>query len=115
MSAVMRSGGAALGEERGSAARVVVIGGGIAGLSAAFRLSQSLPEVEIALIEHEERLGGKIVTESRAGYLIEGGPEALLAAKPQALALCEELGLADQLTAPRAENRAPAMRIRADG
>jgi oxygen-dependent protoporphyrinogen oxidase len=57
------------------------------------------------LLEQEARLGGKIVTEQHDGFLIEGGPEALLTAKPVAAALCAELGLGPDLHAPRPESR----------
>lgn len=76
--------------------RAIVIGGGIAGLTAAYRLAQST-EAEIVLLEREARLGGKVVTEQLDGFIIEGGPEALLTAKPAMLALCQELGLGDRL------------------
>lgn len=77
--------------------RVVIIGGGISGLSAAYTLTSLASGVEIILLERDKRLGGKIITERAEGFVIEGGPEALLVAKPRALALCQALGLADSL------------------
>jgi oxygen-dependent protoporphyrinogen oxidase len=71
--------------------RVAVVGGGIAGLTAAYRLQQA--GVDYRLIEAEPQLGGKIRTESVDGFLIEGGPDSFLAEKPWARQLCEELGL----------------------
>ncbi|MCA9862016.1 MAG: protoporphyrinogen oxidase, partial [Thermomicrobiales bacterium] len=85
--------------------RVVIIGGGISGLTAAYRLTTRLPQAEVVVLEQKARLGGKIVTEQRDGFLIEGGPEALLTAKPVAAALCAELGLEPDLHAPRPEAR----------
>jgi oxygen-dependent protoporphyrinogen oxidase len=81
----------------------VVVGGGITGLAAALRLTQLLPEASITLLEADNRLGGKIVTERVDGFLIEGGPDSFLASKPRGLGLCTELGLADALqgTTPR--------------
>lgn len=76
---------------------VVVIGGGIAGLAAAYRLSTMLPGHSIILIERDGRLGGKLHTETIDGFVLESGPESFLAAKPQAVALCTELGLAGRL------------------
>ena len=70
---------------------IVVIGGGIAGLAAAHRLtSEGVPAV---LVERDPRLGGKILTEHHDGFIVEGGPDAFLASKPHGRALCEELGL----------------------
>lgn len=75
--------------------RVVIIGGGIAGLAAAYRLSYH--SSEITLIESDLRLGGKIVTERVDGFVIEGGPDAFLSLKPRGLGLCRELGLENRL------------------
>ncbi len=77
--------------------RVVIIGGGIAGLAAAYRLTQTAPERAITLIEGDTRLGGKIVTERVDGFVIEGGPDTFLSLKPRGLGLCRELGLEDRL------------------
>lgn len=84
--------------------RVVVIGGGMAGLSAAYRLTHRA-DTELILLERDTRLGGKIVTEHGDGFVIEGGPEALLTAKPAALALCQELGLGERLIGTNPEAR----------
>jgi oxygen-dependent protoporphyrinogen oxidase len=74
--------------------RLVVVGGGIAGLAAARRLTQLLPEAEIVLVEREQRLGGKIVTERTAdGFVIEGGADSFLSRKERGVGLCEELGI----------------------
>lgn len=91
----------AIDRPRGQAAsprpRVVIIGGGIAGLAAAYHLAKQRPDAEIVILERETRLGGKIVTEHTDGFVIEGGPEALLSAKPRLLELCHELGLGERL------------------
>lgn len=83
---------------------VVIVGGGITGLSAAYFLLKRSRELEqpvrITLIE-PERLGGKIRTERRDGFLIEGGPDAFLTQKSWAVRLCRELGLEGQLVAPK--------------
>ncbi len=79
------------------APRFVVVGGGITGLAAARRLALLAPEAVITLIEREERLGGKIVTERVDGFTIEGGPDSFLSVKPRGIGLCEELGLEGQL------------------
>ena len=48
--------------------KVVVVGGGIAGLAAARTLESLLPEVDIVLVERTERLGGKLLTEHVDGF-----------------------------------------------
>ena len=56
--------------------RVVVVGGGIAGLAAALRLERTSPDTEVVLIESRPRIGGTILTEEVGGFLIEGDPTA---------------------------------------
>lgn len=70
---------------------VVIIGGGISGLSTAFYLHQA--GIPSTLVEREPRLGGVITTELVDGCVIEGGPDSFLAAKPWALHLIRDLGL----------------------
>lgn len=87
--------------------RVAVIGGGVTGLAAAYYLERrttGLP-LEIELHEASSRLGGKIVTERRGPFLIEGGPDSFIALKPQAARLCRDLGLGEQLVGTRPEHR----------
>jgi protoporphyrinogen/coproporphyrinogen III oxidase len=71
--------------------RVAVVGGGITGLAAAYRLQQR--GVEYTVFEASSRLGGKIVTEREGGFVIEGGPDSFLRDKPWALDLALALGL----------------------
>ena len=73
-------------------AHAVVVGGGISGLTAAYRLA-ARPDLQVTLLEASPRLGGKIRSEQEGGYVVEAGPDSFLAAKPAALALCRELGL----------------------
>ena len=74
---------------------VVVIGGGIAGLAATYELRRR--GVNVLLVESSERLGGVIRTDRFDGWVIDGGPDALLTQKRAAVALCGELGLTDRL------------------
>jgi protoporphyrinogen/coproporphyrinogen III oxidase len=74
---------------------VAVIGGGIAGLSAAYTLARA--GVPFLLLEGGSRWGGVVRSEEADGFVLEAGPDALLAQKPAALELCRELGLADRL------------------
>ncbi len=80
---------------------VVIIGGGIAGLSTAYALQEQarLAGIPLActLIEAQERLGGVILTERVDGFVIEAGPDSLLTQKPWGLELCQTLGIGDRL------------------
>lgn len=81
--------------------RVAVIGGGISGLSAALELEKARAAgqaVDYVLFEQRDRLGGCIDSESVNGCVIEGGPDSFLTEKPAAAKLCQELGIADDLT-----------------
>lgn len=81
--------------------RLVVVGGGISGLAAAYRLqekSQRLPfPVDIKLLEASGRLGGVIQTIDHDGFLLEGGPDSFISEKPWGVDLCQQLGLAPHL------------------
>lgn len=74
---------------------VVVVGGGIAGLAAAYELNRQ--RVPFVLLESGPRVGGVILSEQIDGYTVDGGPDALLIQKPEGIKLCEELGLGDLL------------------
>ncbi|MGH9463841.1 MAG: protoporphyrinogen oxidase [Vicinamibacteria bacterium] len=74
---------------------VVVVGGGIAGLAAAHTLAKR--SIPFLLLEKNARLGGTIWTERANGFLLDAGPDAFLAQKPEAVTLCRELGLSDRL------------------
>lgn len=78
---------------------ILIVGGGLAGLAAAYRLKQLTDPANtlITLVERDGRLGGKIVTDRVDGFVIEGGPDTFLAYKPRGVGLCRELGLADRL------------------
>jgi len=78
--------------------RLVVVGGGIAGLAAAYYAGRQLVNPrQVAIVEREDRWGGKILTERVKGFIIEGGPDTFIAAKPWAVDLCRELGIGDRL------------------
>jgi oxygen-dependent protoporphyrinogen oxidase len=78
-------------------ARVVVVGGGISGVTVAYRLEQLLPDTEVIVLEQGDRLGGTIGTVHRQGFVVEEGPNGFLDNNPAARQLCQELGLGPQL------------------
>ncbi len=85
--------------------KLVVVGGGIAGLAAAHRLVTLLPEANVVVVEREPSIGGKVVTEhTSAGFVIEGAADSFLSRKDRGVGLCEELGLESELIGRRPEN-----------
>ena len=80
---------------------VVIIGGGISGLSTAFAFQEACQRVgrsiDCTVIDSQQQWGGKILTHHVQGLIIEGGPDSFLSIKPWARDLCEQLGLSDQL------------------
>ncbi|MDP1624408.1 MAG: protoporphyrinogen oxidase, partial [bacterium] len=90
--------------------RIIVVGGGIAGLSAAYYAKKNIPDATVTLIESDSHWGGKITTDRIAfdegQFIIEGGPDTFLASKPWGVALCKELGLGERLhgTNPNQKN-----------
>lgn len=80
---------------------VAVVGGGISGLVAAYRLRGLLgPDAEITLVEESARVGGKLRTVTLAGGPVDVGAEAFIARRPEVPALLAELGMSDQVVAP---------------
>lgn len=74
-------------------AEVVIVGGGISGLSLAYFLLKKNPQLDIKIIEAEKRTGGKIVTENVSGFLCEGGVNGFLSNKPSTIALANQLNI----------------------
>jgi protoporphyrinogen/coproporphyrinogen III oxidase len=86
-------------------ARVVVVGGGITGLVAAYRLTRNrdgAAPVHVTLVESAPRLGGKVRTGEAGGFLVETGPDSFVVRKPWAVDLATELGLGPDLIVPGA-------------
>ncbi|RMH07725.1 MAG: protoporphyrinogen oxidase [Nitrospirae bacterium] len=84
---------------------IVVVGGGIAGLTTAFALTEqanasSNMAITCTVLEAQPRWGGKILTKSVADRILELGPDSFLTTKPWALDLCKKLGLESALRYP---------------
>jgi protoporphyrinogen/coproporphyrinogen III oxidase len=88
---------------------VIVIGGGIAGLTAAYRLSSSplaqSGKIQVLLLEAGARLGGTINTYPLDDVLLELGPDSFITDKPYGLELCRDLGIEDRLLGTDKANR----------
>jgi len=99
-------GGTAAGTEGGTGNRaadgtgphVVIVGGGIAGLAAAFFLRDAA--VRVTVLEGSPRLGGKLAVSEVAGVAVDAGAEALLMRRPEGTGLISDVGLGDQLVTP---------------
>ncbi|MBI2834464.1 MAG: protoporphyrinogen oxidase [Acidobacteria bacterium] len=87
---------------------VAIVGGGIAGLAAAFELQQR--GIGFLLLEKRNRPGGVILTDRLDGFIVDAGPDALLVQKPAAIDLCRELGLGDRLVATKPPRTAYILR-----
>lgn len=74
-----------------------VIGAGITGLAAAWRLVSRSPDAQVTIYEASDRVGGIIHTIQRDEFLIEKGPDSFITNKPGAVELCREIGFTDQL------------------
>lgn len=72
---------------------VLVLGGGITGLAAAYRLTRRADRPRVTLVESAERVGGKLRTERIRGFVIDSGPESLAPGRPDAVKLAAELSI----------------------
>ncbi len=87
--------------------RIVIVGGGIAGLAAAYQsVKNATNPLEVTILEQADYWGGKIITEQVSGFVVEGGPDTFVVTKPWALELCRELGIDHRLkgTNPHQKN-----------
>ena len=78
---------------------VVIVGGGLTGLTVAFRLKQFAPGTAVTVLEPRDRPGGNVVTEEHRGFRVEGGPNGFLDRTPAVPDLVRDLGLSDRLIA----------------
>ncbi|MGH9034990.1 MAG: protoporphyrinogen/coproporphyrinogen oxidase [Acidimicrobiia bacterium] len=73
----------------------VVVGAGLSGLAAAYRLQQA--GIEVTVLERDDHPGGRVQTERHHGYVVDTGADALSGSYSRYLALVSELGLADRV------------------
>jgi oxygen-dependent protoporphyrinogen oxidase len=73
--------------------RVVVVGGGISGLSTAHAVLEKDPSADVVVLEREGRVGGNLITVQADGCLLDGGADSWVKAKPDATSLAKSLGL----------------------
>jgi oxygen-dependent protoporphyrinogen oxidase len=89
--------------------RVIVIGGGITGLAAAWRIQRTFQKsgmpLNLQLIEASPHFGGALKSIQREGFLLEMGPDCFISDKPRGIGLCKELGLESELIGTRPEYR----------
>lgn len=90
-------------------AKVIIIGGGIAGLAAAVHLKQGArvhdKQLEVLVLEKDNRIGGKILTEKVGNYLVEAGPDSFLPEKVQTVHLARHLGLEPEMLPSNDEHK----------
>jgi oxygen-dependent protoporphyrinogen oxidase len=80
--------------------RILIVGGGIAGLACAWELSRAVPDATITILDAADRPGGKLRREPVAGVALDVGAESMLARRPEALDLMTELGLDGEVVHP---------------
>ncbi len=85
-------------ERENAQPHVVIVGGGISGLAAAFYLRDEA--VRVTVLEGSPRLGGKLSVSEIGGVAVDEGAEALLVTRPEGIALIADAGLSDQRTVP---------------
>lgn len=85
--------------------RVAVIGAGISGLAAAFRLRELEPETDIVVLDRRHQPGGVLETSHRDGFCLEHGADNFITNVPWAVDLCERLGIAGDLMETDAARR----------
>ncbi|MHB1311245.1 MAG: protoporphyrinogen oxidase [Gemmatimonadaceae bacterium] len=74
--------------------RLVVVGGGIAGLAAAWTASRRDERLDVLVLERGPQVGGKAQSIATDGWLVESGPGGFLAGRPELTRLIDEAGLA---------------------
>lgn len=90
--------------------RVVVVGGGVSGLAAAWALVQQGGDLDVVVLEASPRVGGPLQTAEVGGVVLDVGAESLLARRPEAVDLAREVGLGRDLVQPATTRAAVVLR-----
>lgn len=93
--------------------KVIIIGGGVAGLGAAYKVRRAAEaghEVDCVVIEKDDRLGGKLASEivpdpDGGEYVVDGGSDAFVSTKPAVARIARMLGIGDEMVPAREENK----------
>jgi oxygen-dependent protoporphyrinogen oxidase len=93
--------------------RIIIIGGGAAGLSAAYKVRRAAAaghDVDCVVLEKEDRVGGKLVTDivedaDGGQYVVDGGSDAFVSTKPAVGRIARMLGIVDEMVPAREENK----------
>lgn len=89
--------------------KIIIIGGGIAGLAAAAHLKAGAraygKPMDVLVLEKSGRIGGKMLTERHGDFLIEGGPDSFLPEKVWTINLARHLGLGNELLPSNDEHK----------
>lgn len=92
---------------------VVIVGGGLSGLTTAFYLQRAIADIQLSILESAPQIGGVIQTEPMDGYLVEHGADMFATQPGDAFQLCQDLGIEEELLVPNVEGRG-AMIVRGD-
>jgi len=91
--------------DKQSQPHVVVVGAGLSGLTAAFYLRQAIPTARVTVLEAADKCGGVIQTERIDSFLVEHGADMFATEPPEAIQLCRDMGIEDQLIVPAEKGR----------
>ncbi len=84
---------------------VIVVGGGAAGLAAAWNIRRAAPSLRLALLESDDRFGGTASTDELQGYVVDRGPNGVLTNAPYVVDWAKALGLGPDVVEAHANAR----------
>lgn len=92
-----RETGAGVCRDGDGVTQIVIVGGGIAGLSIAWAVRRRDPNADVVVLERGMRAGGNVRTEYTDGYTCECGPDGFLDSAAETVRLAREVGLERRL------------------